>query len=417
MRVVCVLLEKNEKLKSFAESCLRLTPQVALGSRAVFLEISKCQSLYSEASLLKRLHVLLDRFRMKARVAVAEDIPTALAFCQYSIFQKEELPIEALQQYLTPFSEGTDLSDVIENFRRLGIFKIKDVLKISLRSVSPRFGKDVLEALLFVHGRKEVVWPRFQAEEKVIEHLDIDGGVGEIEGMWFFLKNLMDRVTARVRGRGEKLLSFNLVLELEKFSNVPNSKPHFYFDLAFPQVSSLELLSIVRERLNRELSAQGLSSPLIGLELRVEKSMKSEAGQKDFFSKKEEEMEAWHALVARLSEKLGMEQAFVASPVARYLPEKSWSRQKDTSEVPVYDVPRPLRLFPTPQKINKIESYFVAGTNRWEIKSVEGPERLSGEWWFDEFQRDYYRIQTQRDELWVYQIPGTLDFFLHGVFD
>ena len=43
---------------------------------------------------------------------------------------------------------------------------------------------------------------------------------------------------------------------------------------------------------------------------------------RDFFSKKEEEREAWDALVARLSDKLGKERVFVAFP-KRALPARA----------------------------------------------------------------------------------------------
>jgi hypothetical protein len=77
-----------------------------------------------------------------------------------------------------------------------------------------------------------------------------------------------------------------------------------------------------------------------------------------------------------------------------------------------------LRILRTPQKIQKLDNYFVFQKRRWQAIETIGPERLSGEWWLNEQQRDYFRIRTKEGEdLWIFSLANNNDFYLHGIFD
>src|SRR6185312_14431277 len=100
MRVICIYIlgeaNKAENLEGLAEACLRLTPQVAIDKKFIFLEVGACKNLYSETSVQARIQILLKRFAMTARLAIADDIPTALALAQFQVASKEQLPVDAL---------------------------------------------------------------------------------------------------------------------------------------------------------------------------------------------------------------------------------------------------------------------------------------------------------------------------------
>jgi protein ImuB len=154
--------------------------------------------------------------------------------------------------------------------------------------------------------------------------------------------------------------------------------------------------------------------------------------QRHFFNKKEEEQEAWNSLIERLCEKLGrscvrgQEPAFVAEPVENYKPENGWRRrvvENQKSLLLGVDLPlpeRPLRLLPKPTPLAKNGNSLVGRDREWEISDWEGPERISGEWWGEEFRRDYFRVGTKNGEqLWIFRIPEAAgDYvYLHGYFD
>ena len=47
-----------------------------------------------------------------------------------------------------------------------------------------------------------------------------------------------------------------------------------------------------------------------------------------------------------------------------------------------------------------------------------GPERLSGEWWEEPYDRDYFEVLTEGGGLfWLFYDRLARQWFLHGIFD
>jgi protein ImuB len=82
-----------------------------------------------------------------------------------------------------------------------------------------------------------------------------------------------------------------------------------------------------------------------------------------------------------------------------------------------------LRLWPRPRPLNvRIEAGrpgAVAVDGGWRaVRSLQGPERLSGDWWEDHYRREYYRVNTEAgDLLWVFYDPRRRGWFWHGWWD
>ena len=82
-----------------------------------------------------------------------------------------------------------------------------------------------------------------------------------------------------------------------------------------------------------------------------------------------------------------------------------------------------LRLWSQPRPLNvRIEAGQPAAVDvdgDWRaVHSLQGPERLSGEWWEDHYRREYYRVSTvPGDLLWVFYDPRRRGWFWHGWWD
>ena len=176
---------------------------------------------------------------------------------------------------------------------------------------------------------------------------------------------------------------------------------------------------MIKNRLSFSFSKEPLQSCIQKVSVEVLRTSPNFARQSHFFSKKEEVNEQIQSVVSRLSERLGLSNVFFAEAMESYIPEKGWKKTLALPKISNTKLPeRPLRLLQTPQKIHALEDYFISGQKRWKATELVGPERISGEWWLDDKPRDYYRVKTiEGQELWVFQSPGSSDYFLHGIFD
>ena len=461
MRVACLFFTKPESIESLrfiGEACLRFTPQVAVTHEAVFLDISRSKRLYSEESLRLRLKRICEKFKMTSEIRFADDAPTALALARYNKSIKAELPLESLSDFISPFVRDDSIEKVIFTLLNLGVKTIGGFLHLPSHAWASRFGALGIHLEKRVRDASDLPWPHFAVTEKIIERLDFDQSElsGNLETLLFFLKSIIDRTMTRLRGKGEIPSIVKLKLVQEKFRHVKTPVLVYPFSFPMPQSSVLNMVTIFRERLSREFARQPLQSEVISIELEVLESVPKIQAQTNFFNKHEEKSEEWQGLIARLTEKLGSQSVFKADLQERYLPEKSWKKEfkpqftkhinpggdyvRSSTNPPMcipsivpwdmvavvpfevalclhYPV-RPLRLLPSPKKLDFYQGVFASGKESWRLQNFDGPERLSGDWWNDMFSREYYRVATDTGEqLWVYKDLPTHQYYLHGYFD
>ncbi|MCM2276658.1 MAG: hypothetical protein NDJ89_01110 [Oligoflexia bacterium] len=455
-RVVCVLFPAAtgaKSLRAFAEASLRFTPLVALRTeeRAVFLEISACGRLYTEDGLRARLLALARRLAPSAgpgapcRVVIARDAATALALARFDPRCGADpeawraLPLQALRGFAGagPDTSGTASQDheksverIISLLKVLGIRNLGEFALLPSASLAARLGKEAIELSARVQGKLPQAWEGFHPEPAIIERAQ--ESAENLEAILFVLKGVLDRAMARLRGRGERVLALEARLELESWSVAAEAwRRAFGIVFPLPQGSAAGIIPILRDRLAHELARAPLGAPVEALEVEIRETAPGRGAQRDFFSKKEEEDEAVESLMARLAQKFGERNVFVARPVDRYLPEKAYERTlqvasvTDAGEGSVRALPspeRPTRLLGAPERLVARGNLLQLPLNgkHWRIRGWEGPERLSGEWWKEGFDRDYYRVATENGErLWIFQERGRDEapLYLHGFFD
>ena len=453
-RIACLFnLETGKSESEFealAEACFRFSPQIAVRSReAIFLEIGKSASLFSEGSLIARLRALAQRMGFsQTRIAIAEDASHALAQARFS---GRDLPLEALSDYLSPFKKDVEgekrVSLLLQKLRQLGIYSLQEFSQVPSEVLASRLGREAIYLHERICGLSQVAWPGFNplpliSEKSSLEDLTTQSGSEGVDTLLFVAKNLMDHAFARLRGRAERASTVQITLELEQWSTVQVHERKFLIELPIPQGSVHGMLPILQDRLSFELQKNPLGSPAVSIQFEILESTPGKAAQRDFFNKREEDAEAWNALVARLCVKLGVENVFVALPIERYLPEKAYARVLDLKVVSQSEKitellpPRPARVLKKPEPVQlrgDLLVHFQSGRS-WKTLRWEGPERLSGEWWKQGFHRDYFRIYTQSGEqLWIFSqeeqaarraqggsalaLASEPSLYLHGYFD
>ncbi|MBI1822884.1 MAG: hypothetical protein HY200_01900 [Nitrospirae bacterium] len=420
MRVVVLLYSNPTPLSPIAEACHQWTPQISISHEAVFLEIGKCHRLYREESLLLRLQVLNKRFGIKPKIGVANDPPTALAMARFQVSQRKVLPIEAALDYFSPWKPTDVLNTMIASLKKLGILKLEDFLSLPAKTLSSRFGKEAIETTRRIQEADQTLWPPFVPKETILEKMEMEPEerLTRLEPLLFLTKTIIDRAMIRLKGRDKKASLIQFTLEQEAYSKIKEPVRSYSIPLSVPQGRAAGLLTILKDRLEFEWIKNPLAAPLVSITFQILEAVPAQETERDFFHQKEEEKEAWGCLVSRLSEKLGKEKVFIASGIERYLPEKNWIKQENPSfKQPLPFPSRPLRLFKSPLAITFSGKNLYAGQKRWEIEAIEGPERLSGEWWLESFERDYFKVTSRSGEaLWIYKTAGS-QYYLHGIFD
>jgi hypothetical protein len=450
-RILCVHLPTASaaQARAVAEACLRFSSQVALragqsGPSAVFLEAGRSGWLYAPEGLAARVQVAAQRLGVPRpwHLGWGENAAEAYAQARWgsAVLGTGSLPLDALQAYASPFIEHAEAEQAVlvfvHAFRQLGLRDLASFLALPLRSLETRFGKQASLLRSRVAGQWDMAWPRFEPAACVEEladtrQVETQDGISAGEALFFHLKSLCDRISARLGGRGLRAGGLHLSLGTQRLGSRALLWRDIDVALPVPQGGALGLLRVLRERVDGEWRLRPLAGAITQARLSVSSSAPGLGSQRHLWDKKEEEAEAWAALINRLRQRLGEDEVFLGELVQRYLPERAWKRRapgtlpalNPTPPAVEGGVPRPTRLLPQALPLLR-EGNLLAHAptqRRWHVLGWEGPERLSGEWWDQpdglRFARDYFRVSTREGEsLWVYTAEGGKVWW-QGVFD
>lgn len=162
MQVICVLINNQEVIFDFVQACFRYGARLAWTQEAVFLEFPGVQSPYSLEKLFSSLEDLAAHFEVQTRIAAAEDAPTALCFAHYGVMRREQLPLDALKYYFSPFRVPEELKTALTLLRTRGYRTLKDLTKVLPSSLLQEFGNTLMEAWLRARDKSGRSWPGFQ---------------------------------------------------------------------------------------------------------------------------------------------------------------------------------------------------------------------------------------------------------------
>lgn len=428
MKVACIFFQNSVPLAEFAEACLRFSPQIALREpNVIFIEIEKCQKLYTEQSFIVRLQVLLKRFQYLAVLKISYDIPSALALARYQAQHLEELPIQALCELGDPF--GTDpvgrksIEKMIEALKRLGIQTLKQFKTLPTEQFPSRFGSLGLFCRQQMDGLVHAPWPQWNPPEKFLERMELthSESCSQIEPLLFKSKELLDRLFSRLRGRFLRADQLRFSIELEKYSFIQTPLRTWIFEFISPQGSTSGFLPILKERLYWDLQKKPIESDVIAISAEILITSKGFNSQKNFFHSYDERNEELGSFFGQMEEFLGKGQVFWAKITEERFPEKSWLRIR-SPEVQTVSLKkkypkRPTRVFKSPIPISIVKNRIYLRRREYQIKNWSSVERLSLDWLNNVSSRNYYRVELEKGiTVWVFTDSGH-NYFLHGYYE
>lgn len=436
MRVACLWFHQPAPTIKMAEHCLRFSPQIAVRqNEAVFIEVGRCQKLYSESSFAARIQVLLRRLGLQASLAFANEIPEALALAKYGVNDPAYLPLEALHEFVDPFHRDLVahpyIDKMVASFQDLGLRGLKDFKKIPAPELSSRFGPMGLLCYQRVRGEMNLPWPRWRPEPVIREKFNFPcfEFYGEMEPLLFELKKQLDQIFQRLWARALKLQKLQVRVFCEV--NSQNQQPYheFIFDFLFAQSTTKTALLIIKERLSRYFEKHPLLTPIEALECTVLTTVPGDVTSRSLFDAREEKNEQWQSLMGQLKETYGAENVFQAQLTEDRRPEKSWKKvarhMSSTESDKAWQERIPLR--PThliyPELVEVANGFLHLKQRPYRILQwFPTFERISGGWFEvagnfnNSFDRDYYQAEIEGGVRVSLFQTREQKFYLHGFF-
>jgi protein ImuB len=436
-----------ELLNAIADWCDRFTPLVALDlPHGLFLDITGCAHLFGgEAALMKQLCAALAKqgFIVSAAIAGTSVCARTLSRYVHGRIIASENEAEAVMP-LPLYALGAQ-DAITRGLRRAGLKTIGDVATRARHEITARFGAaftSLLEAALGqgdtpISPRK--LLPDYIVEQRFAEPVATDGVITST--LTILARTLIAAMDKQGKGARRLEAAFFRTDGAVRAITVETGQP----------VTRAEVIDrLFRERLD------AIADPLdpgFGFDM-----IRLSAGHTEIVVQQQRDLD--HNVLAnddvvdmidRIAARIGPRRVLVYLPLDSHIPERAmlavpaqhhladamqatWPARED-------DIPlRPLRLFEQPELIDvplaefpdKPPKKFTWRRVSHNVVRVEGPERVSMEWWRSQAPmptRDYFRIEDEAGQrFWLFRDglygevrdaedkPVAPQWFVHGVF-
>lgn len=413
-------------LLAWVRWCNRYTPIATEdGSGGILLNITGCTRLFGgEAALLCDLENRVRAQGYEVCGAIAHNFGAAWALARYSeckIVNPQTafealcpLPIEALRLSVS----------VATQLRHIGISTVGSLLQISRDALSVRYGSEIILRIDQIFHDSEEAFAPFRAPGLYRAAKSLDCPIANLESLACMLKTLLSQVCLYLRqdGCGARQLRVD----------------YYRVDGEIFQCSINTIRSTCNVDHLHELVAEKIGT--IDFGCGVERLVITATTYQEIFveqlsftehSKYSSETLDFSKLLDRLGIRFGFEAISRFRICESLFPE--FSAQFYPAIQPAVEGTRwpEYRLRPTELIIPPRCIHVNLAPNNLPVKLqiegkwrnvvfTEGPERLSSEWWRDDFssfqQRDYFRIaDSQSNRFWIFRDANNR-WYLHGHF-
>jgi protein ImuB len=378
----------------------------------------------------------------QARIGVADVAATARAATWLRGRNVHRVPPGADARFLAPLPlKALPIEEELrELLGALGLVRIGEFARLKPGEVEARLGAEGVRAHRWargLRGRKDGPFAGRPPAEWSVE-VELPGPVDRMEPLLFLLKSCLDRLSDTLAAQGQCVRELKLQIGTEDGEVEERVKP------ARPTRQAPLLLSLCRGTL------EGMELPGRALGMRVEavELAPAVAEQSDLFEPPRPDPDALAMALTRLQGRWGPASVVQPERADSHRPERAgrWRAVDLMMELirgsgangggdeegdgPGEDAQSPfgpatlvLRLWPRPRplevRIDEGAPGAVLLDGDWRgVRALQGPERLSGDWWEDGYAREYYRVTTDAgDLLWLFYDPRQRGWFWHGWWD
>lgn len=304
-----------------------------------------------------------------------------------------------------------------DNLDKLAIRRVGDLLGLPAHGLGKRFGPEAVQLHRFASGDLDLPLNPTPVEELLEEHLELGYRESNAERLVFAIKPLVDRLLFALGQRGLALTELQLRLELD---DAPARLD--CIRTAEPTLSSVTVMELVKLRLD----AGPLVAPAVGAAVTASSVPATEEQLRLFAEAPRRDLAAAARAFARLRAAFASEDVVARAVLRdRHSPEGSFGWE------PMHAIERPhprpeaagtlVRRFfaqavPLPHQPRRSpDGWLLRGPTYGPVEHASGPYRLTGGWWRQELQRDYYFTELHRGDLcWVYYDRIARRWFLQG---
>jgi len=419
-------------LEHIADGCDRYTPMATLDSDAgITLDLTGCGD---EGAIADDVTTRLARAGWQVRHAIAATPEAAQALARYQTAPATDeaaavrrLPITALEA-----DDETELA-----LRRAGMRTIGDLAARPSAPLVARFGADIGDRLARLLGKSDSrITPRRAVPALVFERRFAEP-VASADYALAMLGELAREaeIVLAEQHRGGRCYA-------ARFYRSDGVARDLVVEASLPMRGARDVMRLFGERVAALADPidPGFGFDLIRLAVPVVEPMAPTQLQLEGGAVAEGELAA---LIDRLSTRVGKGRFRRLRPRDSHIPEQAVLALPavDAPQPARWDAPemgepplRPIHLFDPPQVIDVIAEVPEGPPHRfrwrrtlYEVKGVEGPERIAAQWWQRDdnrgLTRDYYRIEdAQGRRFWIFRhglygsertVP---DWYMHGLF-
>jgi protein ImuB len=273
---------------------------------AVLVDVTGCSHLHGgDANLLAAIESAVMRagFSCRAVLAAGPEIAWALAYAgRKGVVRPEEtqralgeLPIDVLR--LEP--------QTTSYFHKLGISTLAQLRALPRSSLTSRADcKNLLPRVrALLDGMDDTPITRYSPEVVLEERAELEWGIEQHEALFFVLRPLCDRLSARLEGRAMLASRLEVVLELDPAMSKDGPRSiRVSLPLASPLRKSAEIFVVLRTRFERE---PPLAAPVLAVVLRAPELATVHAHTRHLFEPESRAELVLPKLVAELDALLG----------------------------------------------------------------------------------------------------------------
>ena len=328
--------EASLALASLAEALLAFgaTTSILAERDALLVDVTGCAHLHAahandavpgESALLAAIEGCVQALGYRCRVAIADGPEVAWAVAASSPRSRVLEPgrgptiLASLPVAILRLDEGTT-----SWLQKLGIRTLGELQRLPRASLGSRLGKAHARVFALLDNEDHAPLRRFEPREILEERVELEYGLEALEPLFFVLKTLCDRVSARLFGRCLCAARLDVELKLDR-ALVPEGREPFTLlsvPLPMPIHRTGELLAVLRARFEAQTTRELFPAPILAVTLRVPEPVVRTEKELSLFVAESRAERALAPLLAELTALLGPDSVGTLRLHNRWAPEE-----------------------------------------------------------------------------------------------